>query len=198
MIKAIVFDFDGMVYHVDELFSTRISKEFNIPFEDVAEFFKNEFSKCQSGELDMRDVLQKYIPRWGWKKDVNAMLDYWFEDGYLDPEMVELVSKLKKLGIICALCTNNEIYRLNYLKEKHKINEIFNPIIASCEVGFRKPDPKIFDELIKALSVDANEILFCDDKVEFEETAREMGFIPHTYKNIENFKEKLAELEIKI
>lgn len=198
MIKAIVFDLDGMIYLTKEMFSTRISRDLDIPLEDVLDFFKKHFGKCKRGRKDLKEELEKYISRWGWKKGLDALLEYWFKDGKLDREMIDLISELKQKGIVCVLCTDNEKYRVEYLKRNHGIDRIFDIIVASCETGYMKPERGIFDEILETTGLPADQIIFCDEKEKNVKVAEEFGFIPLLYKGLEDFRKKLAVAGIKL
>ncbi len=186
--KAVVFDFDGMVYITPELFSSKVAREKNISLDTVLEFFKNHFEECQKGEKDLKKELSKYLEKWKWKGSVEELMDYWFSDGYMDKEMVEFIEQLKSKGIKCIMCTNNEKYRIKYLREQHNIDKLFDAVVASCEVGARKPDKKIFDEVVKQAGFPAEEILFCDDQKKNTKKAKEYGFKTHLFRNITDFK----------
>lgn len=44
----------------------------------------------------------------------------------------------------------------------------FNPLIVSMEVGFAKPDPRIFTAAIDACGISANDILFIGDSIKLD------------------------------
>lgn len=198
MIKAVVFDLDGMTYLTDELFSSRFSREFNISHDKVMDFFKNYFEDCQKGKIDTKEAIEKYLPKWGWTKGVDKLFEYWFENGKLNEKMIRLIEKLKQKGIICILCTNNEKYRIQYLKEKFKINKIFDHIVASCDIGARKPNKKIFEKITEITELSPSEIVFFDNKKECVGEAIKFGFKAHLYINIENFIRELDKLDVNI
>jgi len=198
MIKAIVFDLDGMVYIVEELFSTHFSREFNVPLEEILEFFKKDFHTCQENKVDMKEALKKYLQKWKWTQGVDKLLKYWYEEGGLNKEMINIIKKLRKRGIICILCTNNEKYRMNYIKKKYKIDEIFDYIITSCDIGVRKPNKRMLDKILEITKLRQEEIVFFDDKQEVVDAIKELGFVSLIYKDMDDFKKKLGVLGIKI
>ena len=76
MIKAIVFDLDGMVYLTREMFSDRYSREFNLDPEIMVPFFKNQLTLCQDGKADLKEELEEVLVDWKWDKSVDELLDY--------------------------------------------------------------------------------------------------------------------------
>jgi putative hydrolase of the HAD superfamily len=192
MIEAVVFDFDGMVYLTKEMFSDRISRDLNIPLEDVLDFFKRHFTKCQKNHEDLKEELKKYMSGWGWEKGIDNLLEYWFEDGHLNEEMVGIINDLKRKGMKCILCTNNEKHRMEYLKKNHGINDIFDGIVASCDIGFVKPEKSVFDKILEITNLPADHIIFCDDSERNIGASEEFGFVPLLYKGVEDFRKKLT------
>lgn len=194
MIKAIVFDLDGMVYLTTEMFSDRYAREFNVDPEILVPFFKNQLVSCQNGEMDLKNELTKVMMSWNWQGTVEELFAYWFDDGSVNEQMMDLIYKLKDKGVLCVLCTNNEKYRLEYLKEKFNLEEVFDFIVTSYEVGQRKPEKEMYESILDKIKLKAEEVMICDDKEKHVEMLASWGFIPHVYKNYEGFKDKLNDL----
>jgi len=189
MIQAIIFDFDGMFYHES---TDRFTERFFVDFpqvnqQNVISFFQNELPLCQKGEKDMKEILQRELPEWGYPGSVAELLEYWFSDGERDQNIVQLIEKLKKQGIFCVLCTNNEIYRWTYMKSKYKLETLFDLLVCACDVGMKKPDPQMYTLLEEQIPFPKKEILFCDDGLDRVEMAQKLGFQGHQYKNFEMF-----------
>ena len=75
-----------------------------------------------------------------------------------------------KVGIL----SNNCREWMKYWKQKYPLS-IFDPIITSYEVGYRKPDRRMYKRAAEILGVDANKILFFDDQEGNIESARYVG-----------------------
>ena len=84
-----------------------------------------------------------------------------FKDGYLkiekefldacfniDSEFKEIAKNLKK-NYKLAYFSNDLRDWSNFLRSKFNLNDIFDVIIISGEVGYRKPDDKIFQILLE-------------------------------------------------
>ena len=191
MIKCIVFDFDGMVYLTKEKFSERIARDFDIPPEEIKKFFQNEFANCQLGTADLKEELQKRLETWKWQGTVDELLEYWFSDGDIDEEVLAFVAELRSRGLKCLICTNNEKYRLDYLRKKYNLDEKFNGIVASYEVNARKPDERIYQQVMDISGLNPEESMICDDKEENLKILRDRGFASFQYRDFESFKNKI-------
>jgi len=196
MIKSVIFDFDEMVHLEKGFFSDWIVKQYNLSEEALKEFFMNEYKLCRIGKLDTKHALKTYLPKFGWKNGVEEFIQCWIDYGDIDKEMIILVNQLKEKGIKCILCTNNEIYRMNYCIEKHKLDVIFDNILLSAKLGFLKPEKQMLEKILEISKSEKDEILFCDDKDSFIEEANKFGFKTHKYKTIEEFKILLKSLKL--
>src|SRR5258708_7184557 len=78
MIKAILFDVDEVVIKREKYFSQKYSEEYKVPQEQVMEFFKGEYQDCAIGKMDLKEVLPKYLKKWGWQGSLEEFMDYWF------------------------------------------------------------------------------------------------------------------------
>lgn len=195
MIKAIIFDTDGMIITTDP-FSVQYSREFGISYEKILPFFKTEFQLCLVGKADLREILKPHLKEWGWSKSVDELLEYWFKsESHIDQCLVEIIKELRQRGIECYLATNQEKYRTQYMREKMGFNTIFNRIFSSAQVGFKKPTVEFFDYVVKQLpEINKEEILFWDDKEENVTAARNYGLEARQYVNFENFKAEIERL----
>jgi len=61
MIKAILFDGDGVTLVKQGYFSDKYAMEHGVPVEKIMPFFRNEFKTCQLGKADMKEELVKYL-----------------------------------------------------------------------------------------------------------------------------------------
>lgn len=60
------------------------------------------------------------------------------------PAIPELISKIKKKGFILILASNYSIWYQEIFKKKKELNDWFDLIFFSCEMGVRKPNEKFF------------------------------------------------------
>ena len=196
MAKAIIFDADGMVIVGGERFSTRLAREYGIPQEVTAAFFKNEFQQCLVDKADLRVELTKYIAGWGWKGSVDDLLEYWFSgESKVDERIIVAVKKLRASGTRCHLGTNQEKYRTEYLKHEVHFNGIFDGIFSSAHIGAKKPSVKFFDHVFQTLQpIEKDEIFFWDDTLENVEAARSFGFQSKFYVGYEDFAQQYPSL----
>lgn len=192
-IKAIIFDADGMVI-TGERPSTRLARDFGVPIEKINQFFDNEFKDCILGKSDLKEVVKPYLSKWNWKGTIDDLLHFWFAESYrIDEQMVAEIENLKAKGIKCFLATNQEKYRVNYMKNQMGLGKVFDRIFSSAEIGAKKATNEFLDTITDSLpKVKKEEILFYDDRQENIDFAQTYGFQTMLYKS----REDLSNIDI--
>ena len=92
----------------------------------------------------------------------------------IDKEFLELAPRFKD-DYSLALLSNDVKEWSNYLREKFGLNEIFDEIIVSGDVGLRKPNKKIYTLLLDRLNISPEKCVFVDDKLRNLQPASELG-----------------------
>jgi len=206
MIKAIFFDFDGVLTtdpHGSFSTSNYLSKILNMHKEDIINCYKKVFENYN--EVNYRTACLKYEDRWDefctcLRKEfsINNLFDA-FLSTPKNKKMFDLVVKLKKnykVGII----TDNTKERFDTLVEEWNLIDIFDSIILSAEVGSLKKEKLIFEKALDSLSIKAEECIFIDNTQHNLNLSSKMGFktIYHDDKlnNIEKLKDSLKALSV--
>lgn len=175
--QAVVFDFGGVMVNPNReavvhflCQSLHLSKA---EFEKVNNEKRQAVKKGVSEEQFWLDFAkkQKLSLNPNWTKSFKAILKDAIGINY---QMYALVKQLKEKKLIIGLLSNVDEYSAKHDRELG-LYDLFNPCLLSCEIGLKKPDPKIFIFLIEKLKIKPSDIIFIDDKVENIEGAKEMG-----------------------
>ena len=106
----------------------------------------------------------------------TACTDFGFT---LVEEMADLVRKLRLQGKRVYLLTNTNVFHWEYQEDKFKLYDLFGGeenVIASHEVGYRKPDSAIYRLAEQKFGLKPEDIIFIDDLLENVEGARGCGW----------------------
>jgi putative hydrolase of the HAD superfamily len=196
MIKALIFDADGvLVNEENKYFSRFLEEEYRISRTMTKEFFEGEFTECIIGKKDLRDVLPAYLKKWGWNVSFEEALRYWHTKEHImnDPLMQEM-DKYKKKGMKLFVATNQEKYRIAYMLKEMGFADIFEQTFASYAFGYRKPAREYYEKILAELNdISPKQILFWDDRPENVKSARKAGLRAEQYQNFNLFKQVMKD-----
>ncbi len=84
--------------------------------------------------------------------------------GEVRADMVERTRRLRVEGYRTALITNNVVEFRDFWRPLLPLDELFDVVIDSSEVGMRKPDPRIFELALTQMGgIDPTRSVFLDD-----------------------------------
>ncbi|EOO74373.1 HAD hydrolase, family IA [Bacillus cereus VD021] len=173
-----LFDLDDTLLDrdkaVDNLFLLVLEK----CYEDVSDTVKNnmlqkfkEYDKREYGISDKTIVLESLFDEFAPKYRLprNYIQDFWNKNlpkcFSIDQNTILFLNHIKrhfKVGII----TNGSTQRQKAKIMDTGLNEYFDTIIISEEVGFSKPDKRIFELALNKLNVQSEDVLFVGDDLE--------------------------------
>ena len=108
-----------------------------------------------------------------------------------------LLEELKAKGYTMGVLTNMPSPHASIVMESPWAHKYFNgPMIFSSYVGVAKPNRGIYREAIEAAQIEAERILFIDDREENTKAAEFLGISTLTWSNAHETRERLIELGI--
>ncbi|HZU72049.1 MAG TPA: HAD-IA family hydrolase [Acidimicrobiales bacterium] len=179
-IRAVLFDADGVVQtggpfaqHACELlgcdgdgFTAFLSELFSHPL----------FAGCLDSGEPFLPVLEAVLDRRSCPTPPEQFLADWLRIGIQpDPEVLELVARLRAAGTVCSLATNQDPERALYMDEELGYGRVFDHSFYSCRMRLRKPDLAYFHHMTSALGLQPAMCLFLDDREENVGAARQAG-----------------------
>lgn len=106
---------------------------------------------------------------------VEAFVKLRNEGEVRNDRLIKFIETLKggfKLGMVSNI---NSRERLDSRFLPGQLDQLFDTVVPSGEVGYIKPQPEIFELAADRLGVDPTECVFIDDIAEFCEGARQVG-----------------------
>lgn len=176
-----MFDADGVVIQ-SQMFSYKYAQEFNINISELDSFFKTDFQECLVGKSDLKIVITPWLKKWNWSKSIDEFLDYWFKaEHYINFDLIGHIRELRKNKRKCVLATNQEKYRLEYMKKEMDFETTFDKIYSSNLIGFKKPSIEYYSYILDDLNENPSNIIFYDDRQENIESAKLLGINSYLY-----------------
>ncbi len=186
--QHILFDTDGVIVH-SKMWSLEFAQRSGISSDEMLPFFRGLFQDCIVGKADIRTVIEPFLKIWNYSGTPDEFLHEWFHyENHIDKELIERIQKLRKSWIYCHVATNQEAYRLSFLKNEMRFSEYFDSVFCSCEIGYKKPQEEFYEYILSSLNVsDPNKVLYFDDAPESIESAASLGIRAYLYHSIEDF-----------
>ncbi|NIM47217.1 MAG: HAD-IA family hydrolase [Candidatus Aenigmarchaeota archaeon] len=193
MIKAIIFDLGGVVLNNGVYEAYRKFK--NVRFKEI--FEKKYLIPMEKGEIGETSLWQRLTYDLGEKLSTTLLKKYIFNNFYPIDNNIFLIKRLRRKYKV-GLLTNNLVEWYTRLDSQFRLEEKFDTIIVSAEVGMRKPDEGIYCLAAQRLKVTEKECIFIDDKKENIKGAEEVGMKGIFYKQGDNLTLKLEKMGVKI
>ena len=99
-------------------------------------------------------------------------------------QVIDLIAELKPDYKVGMLTNVGSRYALDQRFKPGELDELFDVVIASGDVGWEKPDPEIYTMMFERIGVRPDECLFIDDIPAFVAAAEKIGMKGFTYVNV--------------
>lgn len=188
-IKAILFDFGDTLVSTEKFDYNLCLKKVHesltkgkvtVPYEEYRNVYFDVRNRLyKESEESLREVefrlrLIETLKHFGYSfkqedpviiKSANAFADAFVPMMQMDPYVPKLLKRLKtegkhKIGLVSNFAHPNALKKT---LEKFDIAKYFDALIISGEVGWRKPNPKIFEKALQTLGAKASETVFVGD-----------------------------------
>jgi len=168
MIKAILFDFDG-VLTLDETGSRSICNYIcattGVDKDSFARAYRKYNADLLTGKQKHEDIWGRVCDAIGRQIEIGVLYDS-FNKTPINQEMLRVVKKCKDMNLKIGMVTDNKVDRIKSIVDHHHWDGIFDEIVVSAEIGSGKDQEPIFRAAFQRLSVEPCECIFIDNKEE--------------------------------
>jgi putative hydrolase of the HAD superfamily len=196
MITTVVFDLGGVLVRTeDRLPRQKLAEQHGLSFQELEELVYGSPTARQAmvGEITASVHHDAVMESLGLQPDsFKEFEDLFWGGDHLDRVLVDFIRGLRET-YTTALLSNAWDDLRPLLVSLWKISDAFDHIFISGEMGLAKPDPRIYQEAVRELSVDPAEIIFLDDFPENIAAAREAGWNAIQFRSREQALAELAE-----
>jgi FMN phosphatase YigB (HAD superfamily) len=183
MIEVILFDLGNVIlpfnnYQIAEKLSRFSQKrEFQDPKRIFSYFFdpqEGAINRFDAGKISPPQFFQSMKRHLGLSISFDEFIPIWTDIFAENQQVSEIILSLKgrwRLGLL----SNTDPLHFSYILSTFPIISTFEKFILSYEVGFKKPDVRIFQKAIDWASVNPGKILFIDDTQGYVAAAISLG-----------------------
>lgn len=190
MIRAILFDCWGTIVHaprlmtrdsaIESFYQILKEMEFDVDFQLFREAYLKEAERqhreanTDYREMDYVERLYRVLEAVDLRGDRRKMavemwrryLEEWPKQSRLDPETLRMLRGLKRRYKLALVTNFPDIPTARRVFETLGLHEFFDSIVVSAEVGYRKPNPIIFQRALEELGVKPFEAVMVGDTLE--------------------------------
>jgi FMN phosphatase YigB (HAD superfamily) len=194
MINTIIFDFGDVFINLRKEQSLEEFKKLGLhgPNEDLLAH-NDLFERGKISEIQFIDCFKKYIPDAPIQDVIKAWNSVIGDFPLYRLEFLQLLSTKYRLFLL----TNTDSIHINRFEHKVGMSfysdfyRCFEKVYYSYEMGMRKPEPEIFNAIIRKHDLSPRRTLFVDDKKENTDIAESLGL--HVW-NLQVGKEDVVDL----
>ncbi|GAB1470669.1 hypothetical protein MASR2M66_15470 [Chloroflexota bacterium] len=195
-IRAVFFDFGGVIQRTEyQAPRQHLAERFGMEYDEIDRIVFNSPSARQAtvGEISVAKHWEAIAARLKVGKDEIAEVEREFFAGDLvDESMMEYLRSLRP-RFVTGLISNAWLDMREYLVRK-KLDDAFDHLTISAEVGVAKPDAKIYLLALQQAQVKADEAVFVDDVPANIEACEQVGMKGVLFKDPQESMQQLKNL----
>ena len=174
-LKAVLFDFGGVFtdspFHAFNAYAEKIgaSEEqmTDIVFGGYVFDSDHPWHRVERGEITLekaREEIMALAREQGLDVDIWEVFMAMAENGGgLREELVDYVTRIRSAGLATGIITNNVLEFRDFWRNMLPVDELFDFVVDSSEVGMRKPNPAIFEKALAIGGFSPEQVIFLDD-----------------------------------
>ena len=186
-IDAVLFDFGGVFtespFEAARNFATSIGIDPALMLDTVFGPYDHDsdhpWHRLERGEMALADAREQILELGrsrGFDADLFRVLAALGSSSGPRRAFLDRARSLRERGIASAIVTNNVKEFRDAWRAMIPVDDLFDVVVDSCEVGVRKPDPRIFQKALELLGgIPAERALFLDDYEGNVKAARRLG-----------------------
>jgi putative hydrolase of the HAD superfamily len=113
------------------------------------------------------------------------------------PETVALLRRLKAKGYPLYCLSNMHFASIEHLEQNEKFWDVFQGRVISCRLNLCKPEPAIYEHLLRAFGLQASETIFIDDVQKNLDGAAKLGIRTIRFEDARQCERELARLGVR-
>lgn len=199
--EVLLFDVGNVLIEVDFARVTAAWAEAaGVPAEGLAARFSADAAFCahETGELEDAAYFAHLRERLG-----IALSDEAFRAGWNEvfvapvPGMEPVLRSLAAAQIpLYGFSNTNRCHVAHFVPRYSGVIGQLRELYCSCDIGWRKPDPQAYAEVVRRIGVPAGRIAFFDDLEENVEAARRVGMLAFPVRGAQGVRSTLQGLGI--
>jgi len=213
MITAIAFDLTGVITHSPLVKLDEYGDRLSLPPKTLSGFFRTDtFRDVLLGRIPMSSLVEhievSVRNTFDIVVDTESIYEAMRASRVIDPRIAALIRDLKPHYRLAVLTNNaNDMVDSPRSAEmawwtddgEHAIlPRDFEFVMSSDELGVVKPDPRIYQQLVRRLAVAPEEVVYIDDTITNLVPAQDLGMATIEYRDVNQCRNALESLGVRV
>jgi putative hydrolase of the HAD superfamily len=193
----LVFDLGGVVVRWDpDAIAAGVFSDPGMRAKVKAAVFEHaDWLELDRGTLGRDEAIARAAKRTGVaENNIKRLLHAVPPSLVLFPDTVDLLYRLKAKGHPLYCLSNMHFASIEYLEKTHSFWEVFDGAVISCRLNLCKPEPGIYEHLLRTHRLKAEETLFIDDVQKNLDAAAQLGVRTLRFENAAQCERELRAL----
>lgn len=187
-IKAVLFDLGNVLVRVNkEIALQEFSRLTGFSGIQLLSFLESEIEKdFELGLISTHEYIKRVEEFFGSsvKLDVEMLSSIWSRCFKPDEVVLSIVDRLDG-RVTRGILSNTNSLHIDSIRKNWRIFDSFDYLFFSYEIGYAKPDKRIYQFAVEKLEVVPEQVIFIDDLEENVSSAEEFGLVTHLFENWE-------------
>jgi len=192
MIKNLIFDLGGVCFqgHFLRNFSKNLREVTNIDEDSILKAFIQFDAPYEVGDIRPEEFWTQFRAKLDLSLDVRQLQEIFINTSISNDDVLAMIQQLKKKYRTILLTNNYEDMYIKLDKQIH-FKKYFHYEFASCFLGIKKPDERIFRHVYESLGLVPSECVFIDDQDKNVHVAKKLGMFSIKFENIKQLRREL-------
>jgi len=177
-IRSVISDLGKVIIFFDnDIFLNKMTHYSPFSLGEMKELVVENFELVESfdrGKMTPEKFYQEVVARFRAKIDYHSFFRIYNDIFTLNPPVLNIMRKLKSQYRL-VLLSNTDVMRYGFIRKTFPEILFFDAYVLSYEVGYMKPDSRIYKMALMKAEAKAEECLFIDDRQENIEAALDLG-----------------------
>lgn len=175
--STIFFDWGGVIANdPGDDFLSQLLRDIGATDEQIQEIFEIYMKRFMRGQISEAEYWQELRTKYGFTIHDSISEEFKKWRGLVaNEDILALAKEAKATGLNIAILSNVIEPTYNVIKQAGYY-DFFDEVIASCKVGYVKPEKEIYEIALRFFDVTPQESIFIDDKQYCLDPAEVMGF----------------------
>src|SRR5574341_1397980 len=186
MIRAVIFDMDGVIIDSEPLWEkagrillARRGLDYNPIYRDkIVGLNQKDSGRLLKETFNLPETIEELLA-----ERIEILLPLYDKELELVPGLITILKELKESGFLLALASSSPNRVINFVLEKFSLNQFFSVVVSGESVEFGKPHPDIYISTARKLGacpeqgrkIEPKECVVIEDSINGVKSAKGAG-----------------------